>query len=167
MKKIILITTLLLSGFIFQIAYGQVHVEFKVNIATQPIWGPTGYDHVEYYYMPDIDVFYNVPRHQYVYLESGRWIFTGSLPNQYSNYDFYHGYKVVINDDANPYRNVETYRSKYARYKGNHNQEVIRDSYDSKYFVNKDHPEHYKWKKNGNPGNGNGNGNDRDHDNKN
>jgi len=164
MKKTILIVTLLLSGFIFQGASAQVRVSFNVNIASQPIWGPTGYDHVEYYYMPDIDIFYNVPRHQYVYEEGGRWIFTTSLPYRYRDYDFYNGYKVVINDDERPYRNAENYRSKYSQYKGNHNQEVIRNSHDSRYFVNKNHPEHNKWKNNDNHGNGNGNKNDRGRD---
>lgn len=165
MKKTILIVTLLLGGLIFQTASAQVRVGFNVNIGTQPVWGPVGYDHAEYYYMPDIDMFYNVPRHQYVYQERGRWIFTTSLPYRYRSYDFNSGYKVVINDDPRPYRNVETYRTRYARYKGNHSQEVIRNSQDSKYFVNKDHPQHNKWvndnkRGNGNNGNGNnGNGN--------
>jgi hypothetical protein len=55
---------------------------------------------------------------------------------------------VVINDDARPYRNAATYRSRYAEYKGgNRRQEAIRNSQDSKYFVNKNHPEHNKWVK--------------------
>lgn len=148
MKKTILIVTLVLSGFIFTTATAQIRVRFNVNIATQPVWGPVGYDHAEYYYLPDIDMFYYVPRHQYIYQNRGRWIFTTTLPYRYRNYDFYSGYKVVINDDARPYRNAATYRSNYAQYKGgNRNQGVIRDSRDSKYFVNKNHPEHNKWAK--------------------
>ncbi|HYM94744.1 MAG TPA: hypothetical protein VET23_11440 [Chitinophagaceae bacterium] len=147
MKKAILIATLFLSGFIFQAASAQVRVRFNANIATQPVWGPVGYDHAEYYYMPDIDVFYYVPRHQYIYQDRGRWIFTSSLPSRYRNYDFYRGYKVVINDDPRPYQNAENYRNQYSGYKGNHDQVVIRDSRDSKYFVNKNHPEHNKWEK--------------------
>jgi hypothetical protein len=60
MKKIILIVTLLLSGFIFTTATAQIRVRFNVNIASQPVWGPVGYDHAEYYYLPDIDMFYYV-----------------------------------------------------------------------------------------------------------
>ena len=56
MKKIILIVTILLGGFLFQTASAQIRVRLNLNIATQPVWGPVGYDHAEYYYMPDIDV---------------------------------------------------------------------------------------------------------------
>jgi hypothetical protein len=167
MKKTILIVTLLLSGFIFQAASAQVRVRLNVNIATQPVWGPVGYDHAEYYYMPDIDVFYYVPRHQYIYQERGRWKFSTSLPYRFRSYNFYSGYKVVINDDPRPYRNADNYRKKYSEYKGNHDQGVIRDSHDSRYWENKNHPEHNKWKQNGNRGNGNGNGHGRDRNNNN
>lgn len=160
MKKTILLSALFLSGFVFQTATAQVTGDFRINIGTQPGWGPVGYDRVEYYYMPDIDVFYNVPRQQYVYQQRGRWRFSASLPLQYSSYDIYSGYKVVIND-PNPYRNAEMYRTRYAGYKGNHSQEVIRNSRDSRYFGNKNHPEYNNWRNNnGNRGNGNrGNGN--------
>jgi len=152
MKKTILIAALLLSGIVFQTAQAQVKISFNVNIPTQPVWGPVGYDHVDYYYMPDIDVFYSVPRHQYIYLQNGRWIFSASLPFRYRNYDIYRGYKVVVNEPT-PYRNAQSYRTKYARYKGNYGQEIIRNSHDSRYWENKNHPEHNKWK-----GNGHGNG---------
>lgn len=158
MKKTILIAALLLSGFLFQTVGAQVHVRFSVNIVSQPIWGPVGYDHVEYYYMPDIDVFYYVPKHQYIYQEQGRWIFAASLPSRFNNYDMYNGYKVVINDPK-PYRHAETYRKQYGSYKGRHDQETIRNSHDPKYFEIKDHPEHDKWK------NGGGHGKDHSHHN--
>ncbi len=160
MKKTILVATLLLSGFLFQSANAQI----RVNIATQPIWGPVGYDHVEYYYMPDIDAFYSVPRRKYVYQQSGRWIFSTSLPLRYRSYDLYSGYKVVIND-PNPYYHADTYRTKYLSYKNNHSQEVIRNSHDSRYFENKNHPEHNKWRGNGNNGNNGNRGNNGNHGN--
>jgi hypothetical protein len=54
------------------------------------------------------------------------------------------------------------YREKYSSYKGRHDQEVIRDSHDSKYFVNKNHPQHNEWVKQQKQGNGKG----RDRDDK-
>jgi hypothetical protein len=80
MKKTILIIALLAGGLVVQTASAQFHVSLKVNVATQPVWGPVGYDHVEYYYMPDIDAYYYVPTHQYIYMQRGRWIFASSLP---------------------------------------------------------------------------------------
>jgi hypothetical protein len=162
MKKTILIAALLLSGFVFQSATAQVHVGFNVNVATQPVWGPVGYNHVEYYYMPDIDAFYYVPSHQYVYQEGGHWRFASTLPYRFHNYDLYSGYKVVINDPY-PYRHADTYRSQYGTYKGRRDQEVIRNSQDPRYFENKDHPQHNKWKKDHNQGNEHNQGNGHNH----
>jgi len=151
MKKTIFIVALFIGGLLFQTANAQVSVDLRVNIGTQPVWGPVGYDHVEYYYMPDIDVFYYVPRHQYIYLQRGSWVFAASLPYKYRSYDIYTGYKVVINE-ARPYRNAAVYRTKYSGYKNNRGQEIIRNSHDSRYFENKGHPEHSKWQKSRNKG---------------
>ena len=73
-------------------------VSVNINIGAQPVWGPVGYDYVEYYYMPDIEVYYYVPTRRYVYLSNGNWIFAAALPSRYSYYNIYTGYKVVINE---------------------------------------------------------------------
>jgi hypothetical protein len=145
MKKIFLITLLLLSGFVYMTAQAQVRVSIRANIGVQPIWGPVGYDHAEYYYLPDIDVFYYIPRRQYIYMQAGRWIFSTRLPVQYHDFDLYRGYKVVVNE-YRPYRNAEMYRTRYSSYKNHHDQETIRNSRDQKYFQNKKHPEHNNWR---------------------
>ena len=133
------------GGVFFQSAQAQLRITLRANIGSQPVWGPTGYDRADYYYMPDIDVFYNVSRRQYVYQQRGRWIFSASLPIQYRNYNLYTGYKVVVNEDR-PYRNADMYRNQYSSYKNRHDQEVIRNSHDSKYYQIKGHPEHNKWR---------------------
>ena len=51
----------------------------------------------DYYYIPDVDAYYDVPAHQYVYFENHVWIHAAYLPGAYRNYDMYHGYKVVVN----------------------------------------------------------------------
>jgi hypothetical protein len=150
MKKVIFILALVLSGVAINTASAQLRIGLNINIGSQPIWGPVGYDHVDYYYMPDIDVYYNVPNRQYVYQERGRWIFASSLPARYRNYDLYSGYKVVVNEQY-PYRHAAMYRTKYAAYKNNHDQQVIRNSHEEKYFQIKEHPEHNKWKEDKGP----------------
>jgi hypothetical protein len=84
------------------------------------------------------------------------------LPNRYDNYDIYNGYKVVVNART-PYRRANTYRVKYARFKDNHNQHIIRDSHDSRYFSNVNHPQHQQWQReqNRNRPNNRGRNNDR------
>ena len=81
MKTIILaLTAAAFSATFSQPAFAQVRVGVNVNIGSQPEWGPQGYDYVEYYYLPDIDVYYFVPRHQFVYISGGNWVFSAHLP---------------------------------------------------------------------------------------
>jgi hypothetical protein len=152
MKRIIFFAAILLSCLTFKSADAQLRISLGLNIGSQPDWGPTGYDHAEYYYMPDIDAYYDVPNHQYVYFQNNAWIHAGALPPRYANYNLYSGYKVVVND-RNPWERAATYRQKYASYKGRRNQSVIRDSRDQKY---RNH-----W--NGNNNNGRGPGNNNGH----
>lgn len=143
MKKLILLVILCTSGLLSQTTYAQV--TFRINIGSQPIWGPAGYDHVEYYYLPDIDAYYYVPRHQYIFFERGRWIIRTSLPVRYRNYDLYNARKIVINEPR-PYLRHNEYKSRYSSSRDHQNQQTIRDSRDSRYYVNKKHPEHNNWK---------------------
>lgn len=163
MKKIILSTMLLVSCLMYKPA--QAQISFSLNIGSQPDWGPVGYDRAEYYYMPDIDSYYDVNAHQYVYYNNRTWTRTASLPPRYANYNVYNGYKVVINE-RNPWERNNVYRTKYAQYKGRRDQKIIRYSKDVKY------KEHYKDNNGRGPGKGNngrgpgndrGRGNDKDH----
>jgi hypothetical protein len=172
MRRILIIVG---AMFIASIASAQLHFGISLNLNSQPAWGPTGYDRVEYYYLPDIEVYYNVPQHRYYYNERGRWINSASLPSRFHNFDLYHSYKVVVNEPT-PYRNHAIYREKYSSFRGRHDQQVIRDSRESKYYANVNHPEHNTWVKqqrhdNGNgkgvgnnKGNGNGNGKEKGRD---
>lgn len=144
MKKLILLAVLLTSGLLSQKAEAQV--SFRFNIGIQPVWGPAGYDHVEYYYLPEIEAYYYVPTRQYIYLYNGRWITRGYLPQRYRNFDLYSTRKIVINEPK-PYMRHNEMRSKYSNSRDHQNQQSIRDSRDSKYFQNKRHPEYNNWKR--------------------
>ncbi len=137
--------------------HAQVHLNLNFNVESQPVWGPTGYDHVEYYYFPDIEAYYNVPKHMFYYNYQGRWIERAQLPSRYHSFDFYKSYKVVVNERA-PYRNHLKYRDQYSSYRGRHDQQPIRDSRDERYYVNRNHPEHNNWMKQQKHDNGRGNG---------
>jgi hypothetical protein len=154
---LVLIAAVLLSSA----ADAQLRISLGFNVDRQPVWGPTGYDHAEYYYLPDIGVYYNVPQQKYYYNERGRWISRSTLPSRYRNFDLYHSYKVVLNEPT-PYRNDKMYREKYASFKGRHDQEVIRDARDPKYYVNPKHPEHNNWVKQQKHDKGNGKEKGRD-----
>ena len=164
---------IIVAMFLSTALNAQIRANVNFNIGSQPVWGPTGNDYVENYYMPDIDGYYNVSAHLFYFNEGGRWVGRSSMPARYRNYDLYNSHKVVINE-RNPWRNHETYRNQYASFKGRHDQQPIRDSHDSRYFENKNHPQHNTWvqqqkrdngnhygqkKGNGKGNNGNGKGN--------
>lgn len=131
MKRIILAVIIGVASFTSISA--QAQVSLNINIGSQPQWGPTGYDHVDYYYLPDVDAYYNVPAKQYVYLNNGSWVWRNSLPARYSGYDLYNGYKVVMNTPK-PYLSHQTHVTQYSRYKNySGKQGSIRDSKDNRY----------------------------------
>lgn len=122
----------------------QVRVGISFNLGIQPAWGPVGYDYVENYYMPDIDVYYNVPARRYYYYEGGLWIGRSRLPARFGAFDYYGAHKVIINE-RQPWRHHDNYKGKYQSFRNVHDQSPIRDSKDSKYFANRYHPQHRVW----------------------
>jgi hypothetical protein len=152
MKKLIVVVLFFLSAGAYLQGDAQVRVNVNLNIGSQPDWGPTGYDYVDYYYLPDLDVYYNVPQHLFIYPEGRRWVYARTLPPRYNGYNIYNSYKVVINKPR-PYLQADVYRREYGRYKGGRgpSQVVIRDSRDERY---KNHYNDHR-----NNGNGNGHGN--------
>lgn len=139
MKKLVLCIVILLTVATFKNADAQVRVNVNVNIGAQPVWGPVGYDYVDYYYLPDIETYYYVPTRQFIYLSGGNWVFAYGLPPAYRTYNLYSGYKVVVNRPK-AYLYHDTYKVKYKGYRGNHSQVIIRNSNDPKYYVVKGHP---------------------------
>lgn len=112
MKKLIFASVLFMSVF-----FAQAQVSVNVNIGTPPSWGPQGYDDSRYYYLPDIDIYYDVVQSQYIYDNNGRWVRERRLPAKYRQYDLYGGYKVVLTDyrgDA-PYSYHSKHRVSYPK----------------------------------------------------
>jgi hypothetical protein len=96
----------------------QAQISVNVNIGSAPSWGPQGYPEVAYYYLPDIQAYYDIRASQFIYLNNGIWDRSRNLPYRYKNYDLYNGYKVVLNDyhGTRPYDNYKDHKVRY--YKG-------------------------------------------------
>lgn len=124
MKK--LIYSLAAFGILFVSQPAEAQVNVSINIGSQPTWGPAGYDYARYYYMPEIDVYYDVASRRYTYPSGRRWVTVRSLPSRYRHIDMHRTYKVVLNN-ARPWSNHHVVRKQYARYAGNHSQRVLRD----------------------------------------
>jgi len=111
---------LLIAGFLFFItaaAFSQVTIVF----GTPPAWGPSGYNSVQYYYLPDVESYYDVQNSRFIYYERGAWVRRANLPYRYRKYDLYSGYKVVMTDyrGNSPYVHFKEYKVKYKKgYKG-------------------------------------------------
>jgi hypothetical protein len=96
-------------------AQGQISV--NVHLGTAPAWGPRGYDGARYYYLPDVEAYYDVNTSMFIYISGNTWIRRSYLPSRYRGYDLYHGRKVVMNNyhGNTPYYNHNVYRAKYGR----------------------------------------------------
>ena len=164
MRKIFVIIFALFLSCVFSASYAQLHVSVNFNFFTQPAWGPTGYDYVDYYYIPAIDVYYSVPLQCFYYENRGHWVHSEYLPERYHDFDLYRSYKVVVNE-RDPWRRDKYYKDKFYRFRDRHNQAVIRDSKDPKYFENKYHPMHKEWlkKHEHDKGKNNNHGNNKKH----
>jgi hypothetical protein len=75
----------------------QAQVSVNLNIRDSSFLGPFGYAQAEYYYLPDVQAYYDIRASQFVYFGNNRWVRSRYLPRQYRNYDLYNGYKVVLN----------------------------------------------------------------------
>jgi hypothetical protein len=114
---------LVVVGLLFFYATAtQAQISVNVHIGTPPMWGPSEYSDVRYYYLPDVEAYYDVPSSMFIYFNGVTWIHRSYLPSRYRNYDLYHGYKVVMTDyhGNTPYSNFHEYKAKYA--KGYHGQ---------------------------------------------
>lgn len=131
----------------------QAQISVNLNVGTPPLWGPAGYSDVRYYYLPDVEAYYDVNTSRFIYFSGNTWVHRRYLPKQYRNYDLYNGYKVVMTDYRGnaPYTYYKQHKVKYAKgYKGSY----------QKTYGNKPGNGNYKSKGNSN-GNKKGNGNNK------
>lgn len=112
-----------IAGLILLFAVSaKAQISVQVNIGTPPLWGPAGYSDVTYYYLPDVEAYYDVPSSMFIYFNGVSWVHRSYLPTRHRNYDLYSGYKVVMTDyhGKTPYTHFKEHKSKYA--KGYHGQ---------------------------------------------
>lgn len=93
----------------------NAQLSINVNIGTAPVYHNNTNLAIGYYYLPDIESYYDTRANVYVYLERGNWIRSRNLPSRYRNYDARNGYKVALNNyhGNQPYQNFNTDRRRY------------------------------------------------------
>jgi hypothetical protein len=84
---------------------------------TNPSWALPYYSGVRYYYLPDIEAYYDLSDQDFVYLDNGQWLFSSTLPTIYSGYDLYNGFVIALNFNVfQPWMHHQYYVSHYPRY---------------------------------------------------
>lgn len=112
------IISILFFLFVSNAIRSQVSV--NVNIGSPPMWGPV-YVEERYYYLPDVEAYYDIETSMFIYFGNGVWLRRSSLPPRYRSYDLYNGYKVVMTGyhGNTPYNDFHTHKVKYKKgYRG-------------------------------------------------
>lgn len=92
---------------------------------TLPDWGVADSNNATYYYLPDIETYYDIRNRTFVHQDNGKWVKSAELPAAYRDYDLYNGYKVVLTEDREPYADFDQMRTRYAKgYKGDKQRTV-------------------------------------------
>jgi hypothetical protein len=74
----------------------QAQVSINVNLGATPAWIPQVETGVRYYYLPDVDAYYDMRLSVFIFSHNGNWIRRHHLLNKYRNYDLYDGRKVAV-----------------------------------------------------------------------
>lgn len=93
----------------------HAQVSVSVNIGTPPVWAPAAPVTVDYYYLPDIEVYYDVPARTYIYFGNGAWRRSRFLPARYRGYNLAQGHTIYLSDyhGRTPYSYFKEHKVKY------------------------------------------------------
>ena len=160
---------LMLFGLVLLIAgttKAQISVHF--DLGAPPMWAPVEHNEARYYYLPDVQAYYDVQSSMFIYYEGNNWIHRSYLPNKYRNYNLYGGYKVPMHGyhGNTPYSNFNEYKAKYAR---GHNREYQRTigerpqkgNYSSQQYRESNQANRGRYEKSDNHGNNGNKNNDK------
>ena len=153
MKKLFILSAIALSGLAYNTADAQIgfHGGFRFHAPRVIIADPTvavqpaayvqpadtyyqdqapAYDTTadDYYYLPDVDAYYDVTDQCYFYFDGSAWISAAYLPGAYENFDWRTARRFEVRA-ARPYLNDNFYRS---RYNGRQVAEFARTNYDNR-----------------------------------
>lgn len=112
MKKLLLTV---IGIALFSITNTNAQVAVNVNFGTPPAWAPADRVQTQYYYLPEIDTYYDVPQRKYIYRSNNTWIRSNALPSRHRNYNLKGGKVVYITDYRGnaPYVYHSKHRTKY------------------------------------------------------
>ena len=106
----------------------QAQVSVNVSVPKPPVWGPVVTTQ-QYYYLPEIESYYDIRESQFITQNNGSWVRTKTLPSRFKTYNLNNGQVVILDDyrGKSPYANYKNHKVKYFKTKkvkannGNHN----------------------------------------------
>jgi hypothetical protein len=122
MKKIYLLSAMVLAGLFANKAQAQISVHIGLNLPVRHVYVPAPQPEViynddfddsdDYYYLPEVEAYYSIPLNCYFYNDGGRWIRAQYLPGAYRNYDWRSARRFEVRG-RRPYMNHDVYRGRW------------------------------------------------------
>jgi hypothetical protein len=157
MKRLVLLSAIAISGLIHNTAKAQFSVHVGVNLfphrvlvaprvdVDAPVYTDVNYDDQDdYYYLPDVNAYYNVNEQCYYYFDGNNWIAADYLPGEYREFDWRAARRYEIHA-SRPYLHNDVY---FNRYRGNvdvaYNRDRFKDGFDNRdnHYANRG-PQHF------------------------
>ncbi|QKJ29991.1 hypothetical protein HQ865_09555 [Mucilaginibacter mali] len=122
MKKLIIISAMVLGGLGVKTADAQIGIRINLNLGSHPVYTPAPepvvvnepvYD--DYYYYPEVEAYYSVAEHCYYYQDGDRWIAAAYLPGMYHNFDWRTARRFEIRTNR-PFMHHDVYRGRFGGY---------------------------------------------------
>ena len=89
-----------------------------------PRWAPPYYNGARYYYLPDIEAYYDLSGREFIYLNNGQWNYSPEFPTIYGSFNLNDCFSIVLDINVfRPWMHHQYYVSHYPRY-------YYRDYYD-------------------------------------
>jgi len=132
--------TFILTTLFFIFVSNSTLAQVTININALPEWAPAEYiPESRYYYIPELDVYYDIPSKMYIYFHKNGWVRNKKLPKNYAKHNLKKCYKVSLFDvGPNPYVYHNSHRVKYPKnYKRNEAQLTRFDLNNDSKFKNK------------------------------
>lgn len=82
-----------------------------------PQWAPPYSEGVRYYYLPDIETYYDIESQEFVYLYDGQWCFSRECPSVNTGFDLSNCFTIALDMNVyQPWMHHHYYVSHYPRY---------------------------------------------------
>lgn len=144
---IMLVAFIMLMG----INTSKAQVSVSLNIGSPPVWAPPVYAHtIRYYYIPEVDCYYDAVRAGYYYNSGPRWVFSAYLPGAYRDYDIASCHHVAVNYyGSQPYTYFSSRRYGYVQRYHSRPEREYRPEYEERHWKEHDNDRGREWAERG------------------